>query len=236
MEAVLSAENIIAGYQNRRVLHGVTLHIDQSEKVLLIGPNGSGKSTLLKVLAGVLLPEEGRVVLKRQDISHTFGYQRMRLGLGYLMQRKNVFPSLTIKENLHLSFWRNDGSYVKRLSQILEIFPMLKKYLNHRAGFLSGGERQALAIGMVLMRPVDILLLDEPTAGLSPEAASSILEALQEAQITAKFSAIIVEHNLRLVHQLASRVIVMNQGSIIAEEQDPNALLNPEKLQGYYFR
>lgn len=235
MERLLSAQDIRAGYQDRSVLHGISLQAAEGEQVLLIGPNGCGKTTLLKVLAGALRPQSGRVFFKGKDVSHTPVYCRIREGLGFLMQTRNIFPSLTVEENFHLSYWDWDGDYAKRREWILRLFPMLKDKLERRAGLLSGGERQALAISMVLMRPVNLLLLDEPTAGLSPKAAAAILEALHEAQKTAGFTSIMVEHNLRLVHQWVSRVLVMNQGRIVVEQSNPSALLNHETLQRYYF-
>lgn len=236
MERILSAENISAGYQDRPVLQDVSVYVDKGEKVLLIGPNGCGKSTLLKVLAGVLRPWKGCVRLKETEVSHVLGDRRIRLGMGYLMQSRNIFPSLTVEENLQLSFWDTEGNYRERRDWLLTVFPMLKDKLSYRAGLLSGGERQALAISLVLMRPVDLLLLDEPTAGLSPKAAAMILEAVHEAQAVARFAAIIVEHNLRLVHEWVSRVLIMNQGRIVAEESEPSRLLDHDTLQRFYFR
>ena len=235
MKNILSAQNISAGYNGRQVLHQVSLYAVTGEKILLIGPNGSGKTTLLKVFSGVLLPRTGRVIFREKDISRIPVHRRISKGLGYLMQTRNIFPSLTVEENLHLCFWRQTGNYAERREWILEVFPMLKDKLQRRAGLLSGGERQALAISMVLMRPVDLLLLDEPTAGLSPKAADTILQAVHKAQKTIGFTSIMVEHNLRLVHQWISRVLVMNQGRIIAEEKDSSVLMNQEVLQRYYF-
>jgi ABC-type branched-subunit amino acid transport system ATPase component len=235
MSAIIAAQGLVAGYKGRRVLNGVSLRADPAEIILLIGPNGCGKTTLLKVLAGVLEPEEGHVFLRGEDVSRTMEYQRARMRLGYLTQTRNTFPSLTVDENLRLSFWRQGGDYSEKRDSILSLFPMLKSILDRRAGLLSGGERQALAISMVLMRPVDILLLDEPTAGLSPLAAASILTAIREAHLKTKFSVVIVEHNLGLVHRWVSRVLVMAEGRIAAEEHNPSVLLDPNKLQEYYF-
>lgn len=235
MEPVLTADTIHAGYQDRPVLHGVSLQVNVGEKVLLIGPNGCGKTTLLKVLAGTLRPQSGQILFKGKDVSDTPVHCRICSGMGFLMQTRNIFPSLTVEENLLLGFWHRNGNYAERQSRMLAIFPMLKDKLGHRAGLLSGGERQALAISMILMRPVDLLLLDEPTAGLSPKAANTILEAVHEAQETAGFTSIMVEHNIRLVYQWVSRALVMKQGRLVAEESDPSALLNHETLQRYYF-
>ncbi len=235
MEPILSAQGIVAGYRERKVLHKVSLDMLPGESVLLIGPNGCGKTTLLKVLAGVLRPEQGRVLLKGTDISRVFDDRRALLGFGYLMQTQSIFPSLTVDENLHLSFWHRNGNFKDQREYILSAFPMLKPMLARRAGVLSGGERQALAIGMVLMRDVDVLLLDEPTAGLSPKAAATILQAVHDVKVKMALSTVIVEHNLRLVHEWVSRVLVMNQGRIVAEERDPSVLLDHERLQEYYF-
>lgn len=218
-----------------RLLHDVTFHINEAERLLLIGPNGCGKTTLLKILVGVLKSDFGRVLFRGQDVSSVPTHKRMQRGMGYLMQTRNVFPSLTVDENLHLSYWHEDGNFRARRDRLIAIFPMLKDRLARRAGLLSGGERQALAVCMAMMRPVDLLLVDEPTAGLSPKAAEDILRAIHEAQGAFGVASVIVEHNLRLVHHWASRVIIMKQGRIAGEEADPSALLDHDRLQKYYF-
>jgi len=233
--SLFSVDSVSAGYRDRPVLHEIGFSVSAGERVVLIGPNGCGKTTLLKVIAGALRPETGRVEFRGTDFTHTATHVRIQRGIGYLMQSNNIFPSLSVDENLHLSFWHGNGEYAARRDWVVHVFPMLKERLKGRAGLLSGGERQALAIGMVLMRPVDLLLLDEPTAGLSPKAASDILEALHRAQREVSFTSIMVEHNLRLVQPWITRVLVMNQGRVVADRDDPASLLDAEQLQRYYF-
>jgi len=233
--ALLNLSSICAGYRDRPVLHDVSLAIAKNERAALIGPNGCGKTTLLKVISGALRPTDGRVAFRDADIVHIPGHQRIGMGMGYLMQTRNIFPSLSVEENLHLSFWHGDGAFVARRDWVLGIFPMLRNRLQRRAGFLSGGERQALAIGMVLIRPVELLLLDEPTAGLSPKAAVEILEALHRAQTEERFSCIMVEHNLRLIQPWVTRVLVMQQGRVVTDCNDSGILFDPEHLQRFYF-
>lgn len=150
------------------------------------------------------------------------------------MQTRNMFPSLSVEENLHLSFWHGDGAFATRRDWVLSVFPILRDRLQRRAGLLSGGERQALAIDMVLIRPVELLLLDEPTAGLSPKAAIELLEALQRAQREETFTCIMVEHNLRLIQPWVTRVLVMQQGRVVADRGDSGLLIDPEQLQRFY--
>jgi branched-chain amino acid transport system ATP-binding protein len=157
------------------------------------------------------------------------------MGMGYLKQTRNTFSGLSVEENLNLSSYRRGHGVSTRLDWILEIFPFLRDKLDRRAGLLSGGERQALAIGMVLMRKSDILLIDEPTAGLAPKAARMILEAIHRARESEKFSYIIVEHNLKIVQPWVSRALILNQGRIIGEEKEVLHLLNRETLEKYYF-
>jgi branched-chain amino acid transport system ATP-binding protein len=233
--AILALSSVSAGYRDRPVLHDVSFTVRTGERLVMIGPNGCGKTTLLKVIAGALRSETGQVEFGGANLSRMAAHMRIKKGIGYLMQTNNIFPSLSVDENLHLSFWHGNGAYAARRTWVTTVFPMLKNRLDCRAGLLSGGERQALAIGMVLMRPVDLLLLDEPTAGLSPKAASDILEALHRAQQEAAFTSIMVEHNLRLVQPWITRVLVMNQGRIVADLDDPASLLDAEQLQRFYF-
>lgn len=235
MDTILTAENLKGGYGNRTIVHDVTLDLSSGERLLIIGPNGCGKTTLFKLLVGILPAESGCVSLLGRDITTQATHLRMQQGLGYLPQTRNIFPSLSVEENLHLSYWHGNGEFIPRRDFMIETFPMLRGKLNHRAGLLSGGERQALALSMAMMRPVRMLLLDEPTAGLAPKAANDILQAVHRAQKELGFAFVIIEHNLRVVHKWVSRLIVLKQGRVVAKEPNPERLLDHNWLQEYYF-
>ena len=235
IETMLSVQGIRASYGSQAVLHDVSLHVERSERLLLIGANGCGKTTLLKVIAGALRPEAGTVRLEGRDITRLPEDERMREGMGFLLQARNIFPSLSVEENMLLAFWNGNDKFEERRDCLLKAFPMIQNKLNRRAGLLSGGERQALAIAMTLMRPVDVLLLDEPTAGLAPKAAAVILDAIRVVQASVGFTTIMVEHNLRAVHRWVSRFVAMKHGKIVGEESDVSKLLDHQTMQRYYF-
>jgi len=213
-DTLLKTENIFAGYGKREVLFGVDVKIDEGSSVLLIGPNGSGKSTFIKVIAGLLKPYKGKIFFKGEDISSLSVEKRINMGIGYLKQDRNIFPALTVRENLELGGYGLDSQGIKEgIERIFTYFPFLKEKLNIRAGLLSGGERQALAIGMVLMKRKEILLLDEPTAGLSPVAARKILESIMN--IKEEKALLIVEHNIKLILNRIDKNIILKNGKII---------------------
>ena len=233
MSPVLTAKDLHAGYGLQPVLSGITITVERGERVLLVGPNGSGKSTLLKALTGLIPLFGGQIALNGKPITQLPTDRRIRSGIGYLMQTRNIFVSLTVDENLRLV---DQHSGRNRRDWILTIFPFLGERIRQRAGLLSGGERQGLALAMVLMGRIDVLLMDEPTAGLAPIAAASILEGVDRAQGEENFCLLIVEHNIRAVAPWVSRAVIMNRGRIVAEEAKPTRLLTPGKLEGYYFR
>ncbi len=235
MDRILSLDKISAGYGKRKVLHEISFHADRGEKIMLIGANGCGKTTLLKVIVGILRPYSGGLYFMDKNILSLPIHLRIQKGIGYLKQTGNIFPSLTVLENIKMSFWDIHKSFTSRFEWLLTIFPILRDKLEFRAGLLSGGERQALAISMVLIRPIELLILDEPTAGLSPKTAAIILESIHRAQQSTDLTSIVVEHNLRLLRTWVSRVLVMKQGRLVAEENQPSSLLNSEKLHRFYF-
>lgn len=225
-ESLIKIKDIQAGYGKRMVLFGVDLEIEKGTVTLLMGPNGSGKSTLIKVIAGALRPEKGKIYYKGKDITHFSTEQRINMGIGYLRQNRNIFPALTVKENLELAGYGLENKEIsERIDKILSYFPFLKDKLNTRSGLLSGGERQALAIGMVLMKEKEILLLDEPTAGLSPLAAREILKSIERIKKEDRRTILIVEHNIKLVLEWIDNVVIMRNGMILKEFKDPEKFL-----------
>lgn len=234
---LLFAKDIHASYYKKEILHGVNISIKGGEKVLLIGPNGAGKSTLLKVIIGILPQKKGNVFFKNTSIDRASVDKRVKMGIVYLRQDRDIFPSLTIKENLEMGgFHLKKVEFDRRLKEVIEFFPNIKDRLNRRAGLLSGGERRSLGIGMVLMKNPAILMLDEPTAGLAPETAREILKRLQEISQKKSMTLLLVEHNLSMVQELVERIMVMNQGKIVADNLSPEIIKNaPQEIEKYFF-
>jgi ABC-type branched-subunit amino acid transport system ATPase component len=231
MSVILSAEDIHAGYGKKEVLRGVSVELNEGEIVALVGPNGAGKSTLLKVIAGFLKPSNGRVMFSGNDISYSEPSKRARMGIGYFMQGGKVFPTMTVGENLRIGIQGMQGNGVSRnTEEVLSVFPNLKDMLTKRAGLLSGGERQALALGMILATKPEVLLLDEPSAGLSPKLAGDIFARVGEVSKNWHVTVLLVEQNVRQALSLADRVYILQKGEVV-EDTLPKDLLDGEKLQ-----
>ncbi len=182
MSAQLLAEGVFAGYGVGDIVQGITARFGDGGITTVIGPNGSGKSTFIKVLAGLVRAREGRILLGQQDMTHLDAPQRVAVGLGYVPQEFNVFRNLTVKENLELAtafLPHGRRADETELEKMFELFPVLPKRLKSLAGQLSGGERQALAFASALLARPKFLLLDEPSAGLSPRVAEEIFQAVE---------------------------------------------------------
>jgi ABC-type branched-subunit amino acid transport system ATPase component len=233
---VLEVDDIHAGYNGREVLRGVSVSIPAGQCVGLIGPNGCGKSTLFRVVTGLLRPAQGVVRIGGKGLAGTSTDARIRAGLGYLEQTKNVFTYLTVEENLRLAGESLGGGFdvAGRMGRLVEAFPVLDECKDKRAGLLSGGQRQSLAVAMVLMRPTKVLLLDEPVAGLSPPAAEGLLRALAALRADEGFATIIVEHRLRMVEPHVDRVLVMREGRIVDDTTETGRMLDAQWLAGHY--
>lgn len=230
--AVLSAQDIRSGYGELEVLHGVSMEIRQEEIVAIIGPNGSGKSTLMKTVAGHLNPAEGRVRLLGDEITGLNPDQIVRQGMCYVPQEENIFPSLTVHENLEMgAFTRTDG-YEDSSREVYDIFPALKKKSNQKTANLSGGQQQMVAIGLALMMNPEVLLLDEPTAGLAPNLAKMILEKIHAINDTG-VSILMVEQNAKEALNMANRGYVLAMGENQYEDTG-KALLNNEEVGKLY--
>jgi branched-chain amino acid transport system ATP-binding protein len=251
MSHLLTAQEIYASYHKKEILHGVSLEVGAGEIVALIGPNGAGKSTLLKVIAGALPAKAGTVIFNDHDVTHLPQFERARRGIGYLIQGGEVFPSLTVEQNLNLggtvvstgrrlsersSTRRNGrGNGGERLEEVLALFPDLKAIFDRRAGLLSGGQRQMLAIGVVLMNqhPDLFLLLDEPSAGLAPKLVEMILGKILDIRDHFGTSILLVEQNIRKALEISDRVFLLKNGSMIGKECPRT--LNTEKLEEIFF-
>jgi ABC-type branched-subunit amino acid transport system ATPase component len=210
--AVLRADNLVAGYvPGVNILNGADLYCRENELVGIIGPNGAGKSTLLKALFGLVKVSSGTVSLSGDDITNRRADHLVSRGIGFVPQTNNVFPSLTIQENLEMGVYQRPKSFRKRFEFVGELFPALIDRRAQRAGSLSGGERQMVAMGRALMMEPSVLLLDEPSAGLSPVMQDEVF--VQTRRINrAGVSVVMVEQNARRCLQICDRGYVLDQG------------------------
>jgi len=225
---ILQAENITAGYTREvNILSDVNIRLESGQIVSIIGPNGAGKSTLLKTIFGILKPTNGKISLKDEDITGLKPDKVANKGISYVPQVDNVFPSLTIQENLEMgAFIRNDD-YSRRLNEIYELFPILGERKKQKAGQLSGGQRQMVAMGRALMVDPQVLLLDEPSAGLSPKLVEMIFEKIIDINKTG-VSMIIVEQNAREALKMANHGYVLAMGRNVLDDSGDALLANEE--------
>ena len=230
--ALLEARDIVAGYGETEILHGVSITVDAGEIVTIIGPNGCGKSTLMKSIVGLVNVGSGSVSFKGEDISNFPPERVVRYGLCYVPQTANVFPSLTIRENLDMGAFIRKDDYRARIEEMFEIFPDLADRPNRTAGSLSGGQRQMLAIARALMLDPVMLLLDEPSAGLSPLMMSSVFERIRSVNAMG-VSILLVEQNAREALSMSDRGYVLSSGENRLEDRGPALLDNPEIARLY---
>lgn len=232
----LSIENIVAGYRKKEILRGASLHVLPGEIVLLIGPNGSGKSTLFRVISGILKPKSGKVVFQGEDITGLEPHAHIEKGIAYLMQGGEVFPSLSVAENLRVAGHRLDEArFHERLNWIFQLFPRLKDLQARRAGLLSGGERQMLALGMILLHKPKLLLLDEPSAGgLTPVLAKEVFHTIKRINEEEQVSILLVEQNIRQAVEIAHRIYLLKEGRTVSEDH-PSDILQNGKLEQVFF-
>jgi ABC-type branched-subunit amino acid transport system ATPase component len=210
----------------------VHVRVRNKEIVSVIGPNGAGKSTLLKTIFGILKPKRGNVTLKGEDITGLKPERVVRRGMSYVPQVDNVFPSLSIRENLEMgAFIRNDD-YGPRLDEVYDLFPMLKQRTKQKVGQLSGGQRQMVAMGRALMLDPKVLLLDEPSAGLAPLLVADIFEKIVEINETG-VAMIIVEQNARDALKLAHHGYVLAMGKNVLDDSGEALLANEEIARLY---
>lgn len=209
---LLIADGVVAGYlPGVDILRGIELTLANGELVGIIGPNGAGKSTLIKAIFGLVPVRRGLVTLRGDDISNLPAHELVGLGVGYVPQRANVFPSLTVEDNLRMGLYLDPNAWDERLAAVVGLFPLLADRSEQRAGYLSGGERQMVAIARALMMDPSVLLLDEPSAGLSPANQDLVFERVRGIADSG-VSIIMVEQNARRCLQIADRAYVLDQG------------------------
>ena len=210
--ALLRADELLAGYlPGVNILNSCDFYVNKGELVGIIGPNGAGKSTLLKALFGLVKISSGTVELEGKDITNLRADRLVRQGLGFVPQTNNVFPSLTIEENLQMGAYLDPKKFPQRFDRVAEIFPRLAERRKQRASALSGGERQMLAMSRALMMEPSVLLLDEPSAGLSPALQDEVFVRVREINATG-VTVIMVEQNARRCLQIVHRGYVLDQG------------------------
>ena len=233
VQPVVEVKDVIAGYlPGVDILNGCSLVANPGELIGIIGPNGAGKSTLLKAIFGLVKIRKGSVTLYGEEITNLKADKLVSKGVGFVPQTNNVFQTLTIQENLEMGLYQRPKELEERLAFVVEIFPDLAKRLGQRAGSLSGGERQMVAMSRALMMGPHVLLLDEPSAGLSPVRQDETFLRVKEIN-RAGVTTIMVEQNARRCLQICDRGYVLDQGKD-AYEGTGRDLLNDPKVIGLY--
>jgi len=231
---LLKADGIRAGYGKLEILHGVSLEVRPREIVSVIGPNGAGKSTAFKTIVGLLHPRSGRVLFDGKDITGLPPYEVVRLGLAYVPQGRIVFPQMTVLENLEMgAYIETDPARVKEaLARVYGLFPVLEERKRQVAGSLSGGEQQMVAVGRALMTTPKLILLDEPSLGLSPKFVTLIFEKLLDMK-RAGYTMMVVEQNAAKALSVADRGYVLELGQNRFEGTGQTLLNDPEVKRLY---
>lgn len=234
MASILDVQNIYSGYGKIEVLHGISIHVEQKEIVCIIGPNGSGKSTLLKTIFGLIKPRKGSILLSGKEITQVEPEGKVRLGISYIPQGKNIFPSLSVRENLEMGGTPlGDSSAIeKAIQNLFQTYSILDNRKGMKAGSLSGGEKQLLALAMGMMVDPKLMLLDEPSLGLAPKMIEEIYGRINMINHE-KVTFVIVEQNARKALRLAHRAYVLDLG-VNRLEDTGEGLLNNEEVKRLY--
>jgi branched-chain amino acid transport system ATP-binding protein len=229
-DAHLRLEGVAAGYGNAPVISEIDLSVSKPEIVAVVGPNGAGKSTLLKTVLGVLTPSEGKITLDGKDIGGRRTDRIARLGVGYVPQVQDVFDTLTVRENLEMGGYRlGHREVAARIDEMLELYPQLAAMRSRYAGHLSGGERKMLAMGRVLMARPSLLVLDEPTAGLSPQLARELLHThVTHLAHSLGVAILLVEQHAREALAISDWAYLMVSGKITLTESAADLLARPD--------
>jgi branched-chain amino acid transport system ATP-binding protein len=232
-DAVITTDELVAGYlPGVNILNGATMYANKGELIGIIGPNGAGKSTLLKAIFGQVQIRSGSVELKGKDITGLRANKLVAEGVAFVPQNNNVFPGLTVEENLQMGVFQKPKDFASQLEVVIGIFGELKGRLNQRAGSLSGGERQMVAMSRALMMKPSVILLDEPSAGLSPMLQDAAFVRVSDINKTG-VTTIMVEQNARRCLQICDRGYVLDQGKVAYTDTGRNLLEDPKVIQLY---
>jgi len=213
---ILEVKNLVAGYQNKKVLRGVSFDLEEGEVVGTIGHNGAGKTTLLKTLFGLLPLWEGQIFFRDHEITGRMPGLNVREGIAFMPQGQGLFPDLTVMENLEISSLGLDPQTLKkRAARVFELFPILEERKKQRAGTLSGGEQRMLSLGLTLMHQPTLMFLDEPSLGLAPRIVDLVMKNIAEINRRFKISILLVEQNFEQAKRVAGKIIVIQLGRIV---------------------
>lgn len=226
-KAVVSIDNVTGGYGDTQILNGINMAVHPDEIVVIVGPNGAGKSTAMKSVFGLLNITDGQVMLDGQNITNMPPEQVVRAGIAFVPQVGNVFADMSVEENLQMGAYIRDDDYTARMQEIYDLFPALYDKRKAPAGSLSGGQRQMVAMGKAMMINPKVMLLDEPTAGLSPKFQQEIFSIVQTVR-DAGVPILMVEQNAKPALRIADRAYVLVDGKNAYHDTGINLLNNPE--------
>lgn len=223
----LIGENMTGGYGGADILHSCTIAVEKGEIAVIVGPNGAGKSTAMKAMFGMLGLREGQVRLGERDITTLSPQDRVKAGMGFVPQTSNVFVTMSVQENLEMGGYIRKDDFSDTMAQVFDLFPILKEKRKQPAGELSGGQRQQVAVGRALMTQPSVLMLDEPTAGVSPIVMDELFDRILDVAATG-IAVLMVEQNARQALAIADRGYVLVQGRNRFTDTGEALLANPE--------
>jgi branched-chain amino acid transport system ATP-binding protein len=228
----LSGKNLVGGYGGADILKGCSIDVNEGEIAVIVGPNGAGKSTAMKALLGMLELKQGEILFRGRDISSLTPQDRIAEGIAFVPQTSNVFTSMTVYENLEMGAFLRDDDISATIEQIYELFPILADKKNQLAGELSGGQRQQVAVGRALMSQPAVLMLDEPTAGVSPIVMDELFDRILEVRQSG-VAILMVEQNARQALHIADRGFVLVVGENRHTDSGQALLANPEVRRSF---
>lgn len=230
-DILLQLKDVHVHYGGVKALDGASVKIDEGEIVALMGPNGAGKSTILKTIFGLAPVLSGKIIWHGSEIK-PISYEIVKEGIAFVPQGRRVFTHLTIYENLEIGGFieKNKNELKRRIAEVMEVFPVLKHKQKLKSGNLSGGEQQMLAIARGLMADPKVLLLDEPSLGLSPKIVKEVFVKIKEINDRHKTAIMVVEHNLKSILEIAHRAYVLDKGKVVLEEKNPKVLTQGDVL------